>query len=81
MLTLFKLGAYALLGYVFYEFYLGLTQGRKEMRPLRAASRMQNPPQSGQSAPRGPEQGIPVESHSRDGGSARHVVGRGVVSR
>ena len=85
MFRLIKLAAYALFGYALYEFFRGISQDRGQSdsegqggggRQLREALNQdssRNPSLTGEG------RGTAVATQDASGGSARHVVGRGVV--
>ena len=91
MFGLIKLAAYAFLGYALYEFFRGLTEERETRRPWRPTHHKldegvrrsiqeeidRRHQGQGASAP----QGRSVFTQQSDGGTASHVVGRGVVQR
>ncbi|MDP9174534.1 MAG: hypothetical protein M3O30_11800 [Planctomycetota bacterium] len=82
-MRLMKAAAYALLGYVLYELFLGIADEASSGRPDRkekASSAASGERASRGSQGRGPERhGRAVETKDADGSSTRHIVGRGVV--
>lgn len=88
MLRLVKLAFYALLGYVAYEFYQGITQGGGGGAIRRAGRKFGsdleqalNEDQGRMATLTGPGRGTTVSVEDWDGASHRQKVGRGVVSR
>lgn len=86
MFGLIKLAAYSLLGYALYEFFHGLTNPRPSKlrrHPLAQGVRrsIEGEIQSRHGSAGSPENGRIVGTRSGDGGTATHVVGRGVVAR
>jgi hypothetical protein len=84
MFRLIKLAMYALVGYVLYELYQGMSADsamgagqRREGMPARSGQRDRL--SSGQNVTSG-GQGQRIETLDHDGGSVPHRVGRGVVS-
>lgn len=71
MFKLIKLAAYALLGYALYEFFRGMFDDRSGSNQIQSR---------GQSSSR-QAGGATATSHEPSGASAKHPVGRGVVSR
>lgn len=87
-MRLLKLLTYALLGYVLYELLLGMTEprvtraSRAALRHERAGSRDLHRALNedrGRMNLTGPGRGRIVATEDSDGGTARHMVGRGVV--
>ncbi len=70
MFKLMKLAAYALLGYALYEFCRGMLDDRKEANQNQSRNRSSGRQTGGATA----------TTHDASGASARHPVGRGVVS-
>ncbi len=89
MFGLFKLAAYALLGYALYEFFRGLTTEVQKVPAIRRhpmgesiRRSIEQEIQAQTSHPiTGGGEGMTVATHSSDGGSTSHRVGRGVVQR
>ncbi len=86
MFRLIKLAMYGLLGWMLYELYQGITQGTsssstsggslssRSLRPaLNEATGGMNLTSEGS--------GTSISTADADGGSMRHTVGRGVVTR
>lgn len=92
MFRLLKLAAYALLGYALYEFFRGMSDesGGRQQTASQPSKRgrgnqklsdaLNRDPARGQ-ALTGEGRGTTVATADATGGSAKHVVGRGVVSR
>ena len=88
MFRLIKLGIYALLGYVLYELFLGITQGVEEQKGRggqkqggggsREFQRAANE-DPGRMQMSGTGRGQEVETQDASGASSHHRVGRGVV--
>jgi len=84
MFRLIKLAAYALLGYVLYELFLGMTEereaaarggasrGQDQLQPQDSRTNQANRSMGGQGS-------MQVETEDSTGASARHNVGRGVI--
>ncbi len=92
MFGLIKLAMYALMGYVLYEMYQGMTQESGGSSFGGGGSRRGGGHGGGfggalgDDAGRmgtltGPGRGTTVSANDADGGEMRHTVGRGVVSR
>ena len=83
MFRLIKLATYALLGYALYEFFRGMSDTEARPRPRFAPGQSQGQRQGEMSGQRmtGGGEGTETETQGSDGGSTRHVVGRGVVTR
>jgi hypothetical protein len=73
-MSLIKLAAYTLLGYVIYELYVGITQGVEAKKA--AASGEQASAPKHRSNPRG---GRTVTVAGQSGASTKRSVGRGVI--
>ena len=86
MFRLVKLMAYALLGYAFYEFFVGMTEeGNRSGRHSRRSgggnpqSRQQRRVSSGGPNLTGRGQGSTTATEDFSGARSTHVVGRGVT--
>lgn len=79
MFRLIKLAFYALVGYVLYELYQGMTQEQHADRTTGGGSRSFGDASRG--ALTGGGRGAIDTASDADGGEMRHTVGRGVVSR
>jgi hypothetical protein len=87
-MRLIKLAAYALLGYIIYELYRGMTEGQQQMRGAGGRSwrrrgdleRALNE-DTGRMNVTGTGRGTTtVSTEDATGARSRHVVGRGVIS-
>jgi hypothetical protein len=87
MFRLAKLGFYALLGYLAYEFYQGMAHGgggavrRAGRRFGSDLEQALNEDQGRMATLAGPGRGTTVSVEDSDGASHRQKVGRGVISR
>jgi hypothetical protein len=89
MFRLIKLLAYALFGYALYEFFRGMSDtggggggGQRPMGGQRSGGgQAMSGADRGEGQITGPGEGRPEATLESDGGSVRHRVGRGVVSR
>ncbi len=84
IVRLIKASAYALLGYVLYELFLGISETAEKMEGAATKSpgkkrmeRALNEDRGRMSGRRG--QGREVQTDEANGGTTRHRVGRGVV--